>query len=69
MKLNFKRADFPGLSEALSDDPPENYFDEENAIENDWSAWKLFFFTKVNKYIPKLKPQKFNHPTLDRRRG
>ena len=53
MKFNFKRADFAGLRKALHEDPLENYLDEDSTIE-DWLAWKLALFSKINHYIPKL---------------
>ena len=46
----------------MRDDPPENYFDEQNTIEDDWAAWKSVLFSKINNYIPKLKPRRFIVP-------
>ena len=62
IKFNFKRADFAGLRKALHEDPLENYLDEHNTIEDDWLAWKSALFSKINHYIPKLKPHKFVTP-------
>ena len=62
IKFNFKRADFTGLRKALQGDPLENYLDENNTIEDDWAAWKSVLFSKINCYIPKLKPRKFVTP-------
>ena len=62
IKFNFKRADFAGLRQALHEDPLENYLDEDNTIEDDWLAWKSALFSKINHYIPKLKPRKFVTP-------
>ena len=62
IKFNFKRADFAGLRKALHEDPLENYLDEDNTIEDDWLTWKSALFSKINHYIPKLKPHKFVTP-------
>ena len=62
IKFNFKRTDFTGLRKALQDDPLENYLDENNTIEDDCAAWKSALFSKINCYIPKLKPRKFVTP-------
>ena len=62
IKFNFKRPDFTGLREALQDDLLENYLDEDNTIEDDWAAWKSVLFSKINCYIPKVKPRKFVTP-------
>ena len=62
MKSNFKRADFAGPRKALHEDPLENYMDEDNTIEDNWLAWKSVLFSKINLYIPKLKPRKFVTP-------
>ena len=62
IKFNFKRADFTGLRKALQDDPLENYLDENNTTKDGWAAWKSVLFSKINCYIPKLKPRKFVTP-------
>ena len=55
--FNLKKADFEGLQTTLRNDPLENYLDTDNDVEHNWTSWKTQLFSKLNAFIPKLKPR------------
>ena len=61
-EIQLQEGCFAGLRKALHEDPLENYLDEDNTIEDDWLAWRSALFSKINHYIPKLKPREFVTP-------